>query len=143
MAKPAKGQTRTFAKSAKPMTPEDRFQAETVAFMRTALPGAVVAHAANERTASARLGRVDGYPDLIIHWRGITVGLELKAPGRKLRAAQSKCHRLMAKQGVQVWVASTPGDLRAIASAMKAAVALDRGPGFAMPDPASAPIFEG
>ena len=96
------GQRRTFAKTPRRRSPEADWQREVVAFMRTAMPGAVVAHAANERTASKEEGLFPGYPDLMIHYQGVTVGIELKAGKNRLRTDQERAHAALLREGVQV-----------------------------------------
>ena len=113
------GQTKTHQKAPKHRTPEEKFQREVVQALRLGLPGAVVVHAANERTASKEMGMVPGYPDLMVHWRGHTFGVECKAKGRKLRNDQIQCaHRLDANY-IPVIVVEDTGDGSAIDTLIK------------------------
>ena len=123
------GQRRTFAKAPRKRTPEADWQREVVAFMRAALPGAVVAHAANERTASKEEGLFPGYPDLMIHYRGATTGLELKAGKNRLRVEQEAAHKALRKAGVHVFIihAGDRTGMRKVAKILKAAAAVHRG----------------
>ena len=109
------GQAKTMQKKPQRRTPEEDFQRRVVQHLRLALPGAVVAHAANERTASEELGRVRGYPDLMVHYRGTTTGLELKAKGRKRKPEQIECAKRLGMQGVSVWVVEDDGDPKVLA----------------------------
>ena len=70
-----------------------------LAYLRYALPGAVIHHSPNEGTRGGRRGIMDGkkrkamgvlagYPDFVIHYRGKTVLLEVKAPGGSVSKAQ-------------------------------------------------------
>ena len=102
MAK-AKGQRTTYAKQPKVRTAEQEFQRGAVQHLRLSLRGAVVVHAANERTASKEQGMVPGYPDLLVHWRGLTFGVELKAEGNDLRDEQVECHEQLREAGVPVF----------------------------------------
>lgn len=109
-----KGQVGTFAKSAPHATAEEIFQRDAVSFLRSSLPGAVVAHPANERTASKALGLVPGYPDLMVHWRGgFTFGIELKTGRNRLRKAQGATRSALADNGIAVIVLRS-GDRKAL-----------------------------
>ena len=121
-----KGQTRTLSKAPPPRTPEERFQRQVVAHLRIALPGAIVVHAANERTASREQGMVPGYPDLVVHWRGITFCVELKAGANRLRKSQNKTLAAIAEQGVDVFVLAD-GDPAALTRLTEWAKRVDTG----------------
>lgn len=68
-------------------------------YLRAALPGAVIHHAANEIARRGKggaiavgiaksLGALPGYPDLAVLWRGQFWAFEVKPEGRKATEAQ-------------------------------------------------------
>ena len=113
------GQTKTHQKAPQHRTPEEKFQREVVQALRLGLPGAVVVHAANERTASKEMGMVPGYPDLMVHWRGHTFGVECKAKGRKLRDEQVECAKRLHENYIAVIVVEEADDRSAIEMLVK------------------------
>lgn len=70
-----------------------------LAYLRTQFPDGVIHHSANENPMKGRAiaraiaknklnGMLPGYPDLVLHWRGMTMGFEVKGPKGALTDAQ-------------------------------------------------------
>lgn len=88
---------------------EDDLQAQVVAYLRWALPDAVVHHSPGEgkrtRAAQAKLkrsGYCAGWPDLEIAWRSRFYFIELKAARGTLSLAQRETHRRLIYAGFDV-----------------------------------------
>jgi hypothetical protein len=52
-----------------------------------------------------------GFPDILIFFKGFTIGIELKVPGGKLSLVQQRMFTLLAKAGVRVYVCRDIGDV--------------------------------
>lgn len=82
----------TTAPKAKPVDREGPVHRAILAYLRSALPGAVIHHSPNEtkwRSKRAmqtvqkakRMGTLVGFPDLLVIWCGSVWAIEVKAPG--------------------------------------------------------------
>lgn len=89
---------------------------------RLLLPGAVIHHSPNAFGASGpeiarqiakhkSMGMVPGYPDLIVHWRKFTFGLEVKAGSNGLSPDQRDVEAAFSANGIPYAVVRSAGDV--------------------------------
>lgn len=94
-------------------------------YLETVLPGAIVHHSANEVPLSGRNveraiakakhnGMKPGYPDLIAHYRGWTLGFEVKAEGNCLTKTQKEMKAAFEAQGIPYAVVRSIEDVREV-----------------------------
>ena len=99
-----------------------------LAYLRRALPGAVIHHSPNEtdmrgptvaRMISKQkcLGMVVGFPDLIIFWRGHVWAMEVKAEKGRVSPDQEAVGGAMVANGVRWAVVRSVDDARACVAA--------------------------
>ena len=111
---------------------EDQIHASIVQFWAVQAPDAIVHHSRNEGsrggkagiidgTRGKRIGVVKGYPDLIIHWRGVTFFIEVKREGAYLDKAQKSLHEELRKHGLRVFVCRSVDDAQEVYAEMKVA----------------------
>jgi hypothetical protein len=92
-------------------------------YLETVLPGAIVHHSANEipirgRNAERAVakakwnGMKPGYPDLIAHYRGWTLGFEVKAEGGRMSPEQNAIRDQFEAQGIPYAVVRSIEDVR-------------------------------
>lgn len=109
---------------ARRQSPERKIHLAVLEYLRLRLPGAVVHHSPNEiglkgkdvarQIAKAKhLGMLPGYPDLIVHWQGLTIGFEVKAPGNSLTAAQKAVRDAFRANGLRFYVVRSVSDVEA------------------------------
>ncbi len=94
-----------------------------LAYLETVLPGAIVHHSANEIPLSGEKveraiakakwnGMKPGYPDLVAHYRGWTMGFEVKAEGGRMSKAQEAMQAAFQEQGIPYGVVRSIDDVR-------------------------------
>lgn len=94
-------------------------------YLRLQLPGALIHHSPNEVDVSGKdiaraiskakfRGMVVGFPDIIVLWRGVFMGFEVKAKGGKISDAQEAVGAMIQSQGGHWAVVRSVDDVRAV-----------------------------
>ena len=94
-----------------------------VQYLRTVLPGAIIHHSPNEGVRGGKsgmldgakrkaMGQVAGYPDIIVHYRGWTMGFEVKAEGGRMEPSQTAMQAQFSEQGIPYAVVRSIEDVR-------------------------------
>lgn len=94
-------------------------------YLETVLPGAIIHHSANElnlrgdkvskaiaQNKAKAMGMKPGYPDLIAHYRGWTLGFEVKAEGGRMSPTQKAMQAQFEAQGIPYAVVRSIEDVR-------------------------------
>ena len=104
---------------------EAQFQQAIVETLYLQLRGCVVAAVPNEVHETGRRAAIEtakkkargllpGYPDLIVHWKGCTILIEVKTEKGRVSPKQQDVHRRLREQGFGVHVVRTHADLDAL-----------------------------
>lgn len=105
-----------------------------LAYLRAALPGAVIHHSPNELNLSANpkskaiaqakakaMGMLRGFPDLLVIYCGSVWCIEVKAPKGRISDAQQQVGADIEAMGGRWGIARSVDDARALVEAWKAA----------------------
>jgi hypothetical protein len=114
--------------SAKKVDREGPIHKAVLAYLRMALPGAVIHHSPNETdmrgrqamlmvTRAKALGMQVGFPDLLVIWQGAVWGFEVKAPGNYPTEAQRATGAALEAQGARWAVVQSVDDAAACVAA--------------------------
>ena len=85
-------------------SPEAELQKRMVQHLATALTGAAIVPVANENLRHRGDGIFEGYPDLVVHWRGLTFCIEVKTADGQLKPEQAAAHKVLARNRIKVFV---------------------------------------
>jgi hypothetical protein len=120
----------TTAPKAKPVDREGPVHRAILAYLRAALPGAVIHHSPNEtkwRSKRAmqtvqkakRMGTLAGFPDLLVIWCGAVWAIEVKAPGNNPTPEQRAVGADIEAMGGRWGVARSVPEAEALVKAWK------------------------
>lgn len=84
-------------------SPEAELQKRIVQHLTTALTGAAIVPVANENIRHRGDGVFTGYPDLVIHWKGLTFCIEVKDSTGFLKPEQKAAHKILERNGIRVF----------------------------------------
>ena len=123
---------------AHPAATEDVIQKHILQYLRMALPNAVIHHSPNQVQRSGKaakievtkklgMGMVAGYPDLVVHWRGVTAFIEVKRPKEYPTPHQREVHENLRRNGCMVMVCRSVSDAEGFVRELKV---LTKGAGF-------------
>ncbi len=102
-------------------------------YLRFALPTAVIHHSPNEMNLHAdakskaiaqskakALGMMTGFPDILVLWRGVFLGIEVKAPGKSPTDDQVAVGEAITAAGGEWIVATSVRDVEAFVATWRA-----------------------
>lgn len=112
--------------------PEDAIQASIFEYLSKQLNGAIIHHSRNEGNRRGKAGIIDGargkrlgvragYPDLVIHWQGVTFFIEVKAPKKYLGPKQKEVRDILEGQGFQYFLCRSVEDAQEAFQKVRAA----------------------
>ncbi len=115
---------------------EDQIHASIVAYLRRALPDAVINHSRNEGNRKGMAGLLDGvrgkrmgvcagYPDLSLHFGGVTAFVEVKGAKGKLSNVQRELRVILEGQGFAYVLARSIDDVKPLVRILRFAGSLN------------------